>query len=139
AKLDPGDIILYNWPYGTGSHAQDGAIVMPIFLASGELVAYAAIKAHWLDIGGKEPYSTDTVDVFQEGTIFPGVKLYAAGRLVPDILRFVTANSRVPKMVAGDINATVVGVRTGAAALVRLVERHGLERFRECVARIYEH
>jgi N-methylhydantoinase B len=42
-------------------------------------------------------------------------------------------------MVVGDINATVVGVRTGAAALARLVERHGLVRFRESTARIYAH
>ena len=136
--LEPGDIVLYNVPYGTGSHPQDVAMVMPVF-AAGELVGYAAIKAHWLDIGGKDPYSTDTVDVFQEGTIFPGVKLYSGGRLVEDIYRFAIANSRVPKMVAGDINATVVGVRTGAAALTRLVERHGLERFRESAARIYAH
>jgi N-methylhydantoinase B len=136
--LEPGDIVLYNVPYGTGSHPQDVAMVMPVFVAD-ELVGYAAIKAHWLDIGGKDPYSTDTIDVFQEGTIFPGVKLYAGGRLVEDIFRFATANSRVPKMVAGDINATVVGVRTGAAALTRLVERHGLERFRESTARIYAH
>ena len=123
--LEPGDIVIYNVPYGTGSHPQDVAMVMPVFVG-GELIGYSAIKAHWLDIGGKDPYSTDTVDVFQEGTIFPGVKLYAGGRLVEDIFRFAVANSRVPKMVAGDINATVVGVRTGAAALARLVERHGL-------------
>src|SRR5581483_6072724 len=30
--LDPGDIILYNVPYGTGSHPQDAAVVMPVFL-----------------------------------------------------------------------------------------------------------
>ena len=137
--LEPGDIILYNDPYGTGSHPQDAAMVMPVFLAEGELVGYAAIKAHWLDIGGKEPYSTDTVDVFQEGTIFPGVKLFSRGRLVSDIFRFATANSRVPKMVAGDINATVVGVRTGAAGLVRVVERYGLERFQQAVAAMYDH
>ena len=64
--LEPGDIVLYNVPYGTGSHPQDVAMVMPVF-AAGELVGYSAIKAHWLDIGGKDPYSTDTVDVFQEG------------------------------------------------------------------------
>jgi N-methylhydantoinase B len=136
--LEPGDIILYNVPYGTGSHPQDAATVMPIFLAD-ELVGYAAIKAHWLDIGGKDPYSTDTVDVFQEGTIFPGVKLFSRGRLVSDIFRMATANTRVPKMVAGDINALVVGVRTGAAALTRVVERYGLETFRLCVDRMYEH
>src|SRR4051794_1741239 len=136
--LEPGDIILYNVPYGTGSHPQDAATVMPVFVGE-ELVGYAAIKAHWLDIGGKEPYSTDTVDVFQEGTLFPGVKLFSRGRLVSDIFRMATANSRVPKMVAGDINALVVGVRTGTAGLTRVVERYGLETFRACVARMYEH
>ncbi len=94
---------------------------------------------HWLDIGGKEPYSTDTVDVFQEGTIFPGVKLYSRGELVKDIYRMAIANSRVPKMVAGDINAEVVGVRTGAAALLRLVERYGLEPFEQSVERMFDH
>src|SRR5256714_2228445 len=137
--LEPGDIILYNDPFGTGSHPQDAAMVMPVFLPEGDLIGYAAIKAHWLDIGGKEPYSTDTVDVFQEGTIFPGVKLFSRGRLVSDLFRFATANSRVPKMVAGDINATVVGVRTGAAALTRLVERTTPATFSACVARMYDH
>ena len=83
----------------------------PAFL-DGELIGYAAIKAHWLDIGGKDPYSTDTVDLFQEGTIFPGVKLCGGGELVDDIYRMALANSRVPKLVAGDINAELVGVGT---------------------------
>ena len=138
-ELEPGDIILYNVPYGTGSHPQDAAVVMPVFLGGEELIGYTVIKGHWLDIGGKEPYSTDTVDVFQEGTIFPGVKLFRRGELVPDIFRMATANSRVPKMVAGDINAEVVGVRTGASALVRLVERYGLETFAESVERMFDH
>jgi N-methylhydantoinase B len=137
--LEPGDIILYNDPFGTGSHPQDAAMVMPVFLDDEELIGYTAIKAHWLDIGGKDPYSTDTVDVFQEGTIFPGVKLYSRGRLVSDIFRMATANSRVPKMVAGDINATVVGVRTGASGLLRVVERRGLDAFRTSVAHMYDH
>ena len=64
SALDPGDIILYNFPYGTGSHPQDMAVVMPVFLPGGDLVGYTTIKGHLLDIGGKEPYSTDTVDVF---------------------------------------------------------------------------
>jgi N-methylhydantoinase B len=136
--LEPGDIILYNLPYGTGSHPQDMAVVMPVFLQEGELIGYSAIKAHWLDIGGKDPYSTDTVDVFQEGTLFPGVKLFSRGRMVGDIYRMATANSRVPKMVAGDLNALVVGVRAGATALDRVVARHGVETFRECVDRMYQ-
>jgi N-methylhydantoinase B len=42
-------------------------------------------------------------------------------------------------MVAGDINAEVAGVRTGAAGLVRVVERFGLETFRDCVERMFDH
>ena len=137
-ELEPGDIILFNEPYGTGSHPQDMAVIMPVF-AGDELVGYTAIKGHWLDIGGKDPYSTDTVDVFQEGTIFPGVKLYRRGERVRDIYRMTVANSRVPKMVAGDVNAQVVGVRAGAAALLEIVERYGLETFRGSVERMYDH
>ena len=137
-ELEPGDIILFNEPYGTGSHPQDMAVIMPVFHGS-EIVGYTAIKGHWLDIGGKEPYSTDTVDVFQEGTIFPGVKLYSRGERVRDIYRMTVANSRVPKMVAGDVNAQVVGVRAGAAALLEIVERYGLEDFRSSVERMFDH
>lgn len=136
--LEPGDIVLYNVPYGTGSHAQDAAVVMPVFLGE-ELIGYTTIKGHWLDIGAKDPYSTDTVDVFQEGTIFPGVKLVSRGDLVTDIFRMATANSRVPKMVAGDINAEIVGVRTGAAGLVRVVERFGLDVFTQATERMFDH
>src|ERR671939_210083 len=56
--------------------------------------------------------------------------------VIYEVLEFVVANSRVPKMVAGDINAEVAGVRTGAAGLLRVVERYGLETFRECVERM---
>jgi N-methylhydantoinase B len=136
--LEPGDIILYNIPYGTGSHMQDAALIMPIFF-EGEVIAYAAIKAHWLDIGGKDPYSTDTVDVHQEGTIYPGVKLYQRGEVVGDVYRIILANSRIPKMIAGDINAQVVGLRAGSASVVRLVKQYGLDVFRSAAERMFDH
>ncbi len=121
AGLEPGRHHPLNDPYETGSHPQDAAVVMPVYLPEGELVGYAAIKAHWLDIGAKEIYCTDTTDVFQEGTIFPGVKLYRRGELVEDISEMAVANSRLPKFVLGDINAEVAGVRAGGRELVRLV------------------
>ena len=137
--LGPGDVILYNWPYGTGSHQQDVAMVMPAFLGDTELVGYAAIKGHWLDIGGKAPYSTDTVDVFQEGTTFPGIKLYRGGVRDEDIHRTVLANSRLPRMVAGDMSAQVSGVRAGTASLIQVVERFGLAEFKKCTERMFDH
>ena len=112
--------------------------MMPVFDA-GELIGYAAVKGHWLDIGAKDPYATDTVDMHQEGTIYPGLRLYRRGELVDDIYRLALANSRLPHAVAGDIKAEVVAVRTGAAALSALVSRHGLDTFQACVERIFDH
>jgi N-methylhydantoinase B len=42
-------------------------------------------------------------------------------------------------MVAGDINAEVVALKTGAGALARLVDRFGLPAFRQSVERMFDH
>jgi N-methylhydantoinase B len=138
-RLGPGDILLYNVPFGTGSHPQDATMVMPVFLDDGTLAGYTAIKAHWLDLGAKEPYCTDTVDVFQEGTIFPGVKLFSAGELVDDIFRMVLANTRLPKAAAGDIKAQAIGCRVGGEALARVVARFGKPLFDRSVEHMFDH
>lgn len=137
-NLYDGDIIIYNNPYGSGSHSQDAAIVKPIFY-NNNLVGYSAIKAHWLDTGGKEPYSTDTVDIFQEGTIFPGLKLYSKGELVEDIYKLIIANTRVPKAIIGDLNAQLNGVKAGANALKRIINKFGYDLFYASVLEIYDH
>ena len=130
--LVEGDILLYNLPYGTGSHPQDAALVMPAFI-DGTIVGYAVVKAHWVDIGGKDVYSTDTVDIHQEGTMFPGVHLYRAGVRNEDVWRIIEANSRAPRLLVGDINAKIGAVRTGAAALQATVAKHGVEEFNQAV------
>ena len=135
-SLREGDILVYNIPYGTGSHPQDVAVVMPAF-ADEELVGFAGIKSHWVDIAGKDPYCADTQDTYQEGTIFPGVKLYEAGVRNDALWRMILANSRVPTWLAGDVNANVGGVRTGTAALSAIVEKHGREAFDSAVTRIF--
>ena len=138
AALCEGDVILLNYPYVTGSHQEDMAVVCPVFLGEDGLIGYTAVKAHFLDIGAKDYFCSDTTDYLQEGTVFPGVKLYVAGELQHDLFRMVTANSRVPGAVAGDLNAEVSGARTGAAALRRVVARHGLPTFDTAVAEMYD-
>jgi N-methylhydantoinase B len=137
-QLAPGDILVLNWPYLTGSHAQDSCLIMPIFVAD-ELIGYSVAKQHWLDIGAHEPYCADTRDVFQEGTFFPAIKLYDRGALVEDVQRTLEMNSRMPELLAGDLLAQVTGVRAGDEGLRSVVERHGLEVFREAVELMFDH
>lgn len=138
-KLEPGDALLYNWPYNTGSHAQDAAIVIPVFLDGDELVGYAACKAHWMDIAAKDPYCTDTTDIFQEGVFFPGVKIYRRGEMNEEISAMVRANSRLPDAVMGDINAQVACCRVGAKELARIIKRFGEPVFDTSVERMFDH
>ena len=49
-----GDVVLHNHPYKGASHSPDAAIIMPIFF-EGEAVAFAAVTAHMLDVGGASP------------------------------------------------------------------------------------
>lgn len=137
--LEPGDVLLYNVPYLSGSHAQDAAIIEPVFLEGSVIIGYAVTKAHWGDIGGKSPYPTDSTDVYQEGTCFPGVKLYRAGKLVDDILRIIIANSRMAEAIKGDIHAQVVSVKAGANELIRICARYGVTVFEHCVERMLDH
>lgn len=136
--MEPGDIVLFNLPYGTGSHAQDMAVVMPIFRDT-TLVGYAVSKGHLTDIGAKAPYCTDSIDLFQEGVIFPGVKLYRRGELVKDIFKMMLSNSRAPNAVKGDILAEVACVRAGADELLRVIDRFGVQVFQDCCERMYEY
>jgi N-methylhydantoinase B len=135
--LQEGDILLYNLPHGTGSHPQDAALVMPAFL-EGALVGYAAVKAHWVDIGGKDVYSTDTVDVHQEGTMYPGVRLFRAGVRNEDVWQIILANTRAPRLLSGDVNAKIGAVRTGVRALTAIVERNGRAEFEAAVEAIFD-
>jgi N-methylhydantoinase B len=126
--LQDGDVLVVNDPFLTGTHQWDVAVIVPGFL-DGELVAYAAIKAHQLDVGALAPFVTESTDVFQEGTIYPGVKLYKAGQLDDDLYRTMLANTRLPESAAGDLGAQAGACRAGLRALLELMERYGMEQF----------
>src|SRR5262249_61555256 len=55
--LNPGDIVLYNVPYGTGSHAHDPAAGMPAFLRD-ELSRYPTIKGNCHALRRHDPCCT---------------------------------------------------------------------------------
>ena len=136
--LEPGDVIFSTFGYDIGSHAQDATAIVPGFF-EGELVGYAAVKAHHLDVGAKEPYCTDTTDMYQEGVIFPSVRIYRRGERQEDLYRTLMANTRMPEAFAGDLAAQIAAAKAGLTGLYRVIERYGLETFREAVARMLDH
>ena len=137
-QLEPGDVIWSTAGYDNGCHPQDAVIIVPAFLDD-DLVGYAVIKAHQSDIAAIDVYPLNTTDVFQEGVIFPAVRLYRGGELQQDMYRTILANTRYPEALEGDMNAQITATRLGAASLSRLVEKHGREVFAASVERMFAH
>ena len=50
----PGDVFYMNDSYMTGTHLNDATIFGPIYWQD-QLVGFSATRAHWLDVGGKDP------------------------------------------------------------------------------------
>jgi N-methylhydantoinase B len=137
-SLRPGDVLFSTYGYDIGSHQQDAAVVLPGF-HDGELIGYAAVKAHHLDIGAKTPYCTDTTDIFQEGAIFPGVRLWREGVRQEDLYRTLLANSRLPQALEGDLNAEVAAASLGLDELTAIVDRYGRAEFESSVEAMFDH
>ncbi len=126
-NLNPGDVVLLNYPYWSSTHILDVMVFMPVF-HDDELVGYTTSRAHWLDLGAKDPgYVLDSTDVHQEGVIFPGTKVYKQGEPDQEIIDLIKYNSRLPNKVIGDLNAQIAALRTGADRLEELHGKYGSE------------
>src|SRR5438445_901250 len=138
-RLEPGDMLVTNDPYGGGVHLNDVTIVAPIF-DQGPMVGYAANLAHHADVGGGAPASIGAFrEVFQEGVIVPPVKLVAGGRIVDDVFRLILAQIRSKHETAGDFRAQIAANATGVRRLQVLVARHGVETIRATMEELLDY
>ncbi|PLT33089.1 hydantoinase B/oxoprolinase family protein [Bacillus sp. V5-8f] len=140
-QLKPGDIIIINDPYGGGgSHLSDVGLVMPIF-HDGEIVAFSANKAHWTEVGGKDPgsFSNDATEIFQEGLQFPCVKLFSEGTVNDSLIDIIRSNVRFPDLSLGDLWAQVAALRTGDKRVKELCDKYGKEVLKDSVNHLLDH
>jgi N-methylhydantoinase B len=129
ANLKPGDIYITNDPYtGGGTHLSDVSIIMPIFYED-QLVAFAANKAHWTEVGGMAPgsWTTNSTEIYQEGLQFPCVKLFDQGQPIQSLIDLVRANVRTPDMSIGDMYGQVASVRIAAQRFQEMCQKYSLE------------
>src|SRR5712671_5469917 len=93
----PGDVVIMNHGEVCGQHLNNIVIYAPCF-HDGKVVAFAASRAHWVDIGGMRVGfgSVETTEIYQEGLQFRSLKIYEAGRrneppwqIIHDRVRFM--------------------------------------------------
>ena len=140
-NLDPGDVVILNYPYWSGAHAADAMMFAPVFAQGSEAPdAYLAVRAHWMDLGAKDPgYVLDSTSVHQEGLLLPAVKLVRRGEIDPQMMAILQCNSRLPVNIIGDFNAQVACLRVGERRLHQIWEKFGLGAVDEAVDLIIGH
>jgi len=137
--FEPGDAIVMNAPYVCGQHLNNVVVYSPCF-ADGELVAFPAVRAHWLDVGGRRVGfgSVETTEIYEEGLQLRSIKVYRTGKLDENIWQIIADNVRFPESCLGDLRAQLAACRLGERRLQELFRRYGRETVRECVAAMWD-
>src|SRR5262245_61125172 len=133
----PGDIFYMNDSYMTGTHLHDATIFGPIFWQD-RLVGFSATRAHWLDVGGKDPGGPmDSREIYQEGMRWAPTRIYDRGEPREDIIDLLRRNGRFGYSLVGDMNAQVAACRTGEARFQAILDRFGYETYTAARGEIY--
>ena len=137
--LAEGDVWIFNEPYDGGTHVSDFRLVKPIFY-DGRVFCFLASVGHWHDVGGNVPgnYNPAATEVFQEGMLIPPVKLYDKGVFRQDIVDILSANSRQPMSLYGDLNGQINALELGERRVKALLDEYGEDTARACLAALKE-
>lgn len=131
-SIGEGDVFLHNDPYTGGTHLNDILLLKPIF-AGDRRIFFAAIRAHWNDVGGMTPGSLSGAvsEIVQEGIRIPPIRIVERGRPSQPALELLFANMRLPGERRGDYQ-TMLGAADKAAEHVgRLIARYGRDELLE--------
>jgi len=132
----PGRAWVLNDPYAGGTHLPDITVVTPVFTAAGgELLGFAASRAHHADVGGATPGSmpADSRTLAEEGVVIEPQPLDegAIARLVQRM--------RQPEQRRADLRAQLAANRAGALRLAALAERTGVATLRAAMAEVLDY
>lgn len=136
----PGDVIITNHQAVAGQHLNNIVVYMPYFFR-GELIMFAMVRAHWIDIGGMSTgfgAGPTVADPWQEGLQLDQIKIYEEGRLDEKIYRLIKDNIRFPESSLGDMKSQMAACRLATKRLDELFEKYGKETILGGIDRIFD-
>jgi N-methylhydantoinase B len=135
--FEPGDVFYMNDPYMQGTHLNDATIFSPIFYDE-ELVGFSATRAHWLDVGAKDPGTPmDSTEIYQEGFRWAPTKIYSRYEQREDVVDLLRRNGRFGYSLVGDMNSQVSACFTGEERFKSIVDRFGMDAIRAAREEIF--
>jgi N-methylhydantoinase B len=130
AELKPGDVLYQNDPYQGNNHLPDFIMAKPVFF-DGRIVAYSAVRGHYVDVGGGGPgsYSATMPDIYAEGLRIPPVRIFKEGVLNQDIVDVLLHNTRNSRERFGDLRSQFAGCVAAERRVLSFCQKYGAGTF----------
>lgn len=125
-RVRPGDVLIANDPYRTGTHVSDILFIRPVFDGD-RLVSFVTIKAHQLDIGGSVPggFSATKTSVYENGLVLSPRPLVRDDELVPETWSLIMDNVRFGEMLGADIQTIISCLKLGDELMRASIAHYG--------------
>ncbi len=136
----PGDVIITNHQAVAGQHLNNIVIYTPYFF-DGELLMFAIVRAHWIDVGGLSTgfgAGAHVSDPWLEGLQLNQLKIYAEGKLDETLYRVISDNIRFPESSLGDMKSQMAACRLAARRLDELFHKYGRDTILGAIERIFD-
>jgi N-methylhydantoinase B len=136
----PGDVVITNHQAVAGQHLNNIVIYTPFFF-KGELLLFAMVRAHWIDVGGMSTgfgAGPTVVDPWQEGLQLDQLKIYEGGKLNETLYRVLKDNIRFPESSLGDMKSQMAACRLAVRRMTELFEKYGRGTVLEAIAQIFD-
>ena len=135
----PSDVVIMNHGQVCGQHLNNIVIYAPCF-HDGKVVAFAATRAHWVDIGGMRVGfgSVETTEIYQEGIQFRSLKIYEAGKRNETLWQIINDNVRFPEAALGDLRAQIACCQLGIRRFGELLLRYGRDTVEACIHAVWD-
>jgi N-methylhydantoinase B len=136
----PGDVVITNHQAVAGQHLNNIVIYTPYF-HNGELLLFAMVRAHWIDVGGMSTgfgAGPGVADPWMEGLQLDQLKIYEAGKLNETLYRVLKDNIRFPESSLGDMKSQMAACRLAVRRMNELFEKYGKDTILDAIAQIFD-
>ncbi len=136
----PGDVIITNHQAVAGQHLNNIVVYTPYFYR-GELLLFAMVRAHWIDVGGMSTgfgAGPTVADPWIEGLQLDQLKIYEAGKLNETLYRVLKDNIRFPESSLGDMKSQMAACRLAARRMDELFDKYGRDTVLTAIAQIFD-
>ena len=138
--FQPGDVVITNHQAVAGQHLNNVVVYMPYFHKD-ELLMFAMVRAHWIDVGGSSTgfgAGPQVADPWLEGLQLDQLKIYEAGALNDTLYRVIKDNIRFPESSLGDMKSQMAACRLASRRLDELFDKYGHDTILAAIRKIFD-